>query len=127
MAIKICKRKNYAISKGLFPSTGRPKQPGSTNDVVAWLSTYLAHFGLSRHGACTHSFRNRERCPVCTLVFCMTEREGRVTVIHKTACSRQLMSNAFAQAVAPFSGSNSHSVDCAGFSLFRKNAQNLKD
>jgi hypothetical protein len=100
MAIKICKRKNDAIRKGLFPRIGRPKEPGSTNDVVAWLRTYLAHFGLNRHGACTRSFRDRERCPVCPPVFCMTAREGRVTVIRKTACSRQLISDAITQTVA---------------------------
>jgi hypothetical protein len=63
MAIKKCKLKNYAIRKGLFPRIGRPKEPCSVNDVVAWLHTYLAHFGLTCHGACTRSFRDSERRP----------------------------------------------------------------
>ena len=100
MAVKICKRKNDAIRKGLFPRIGRPKKPGSTHDVVAWLRDYLTRFGLSRHDACTRSFRHRERCPVCPPVFCMTAREGAVTLIRRTACSRQLMSEALAKAVA---------------------------
>jgi hypothetical protein len=35
MTIKICKSKNDAISKGLSPLTSRPKQSGSTNDMIA--------------------------------------------------------------------------------------------
>ena len=100
MAVKICKRKNDAIRKGLFSRIGRPKKPGSTHDVVAWLRDYLTRFGLSRHDACTRSFRDRERCPMCPPVFCMTAREGAVTLIRRTACSRQLMSEALAKAVA---------------------------
>jgi hypothetical protein len=100
MAVKICKRKNDAISKGLFPRIGRPKKPGSTHDVVAWLHANLARFGLSRHDACTRSFRDRDRCPVCLPVFCMTAREGAVTLIRRVACSRQLVSEALSKAVA---------------------------
>ena len=100
MAIKICKWKNDSIRKGLFPRIGRPRQPGSAHDVVAWLRAYLLRFGLSRHGSCPRALRDRERCPVCPPVFCMTARQGKVTVLRKTPCSRQLMSEAITHAVA---------------------------
>ena len=84
----------------MFPLIGRPKKLGSTHDVVAWLRDYLTRFGLVRHEACTRSFLDSERCLVCPPVFCMTALEGAVTLIRRTACSLQLMSEALAKAVA---------------------------
>ena len=64
-------------------------------------STDSADFqGLFGSLACTSSFLDHKRCQVCPPVFCMTARKGRVTVVSKTACSRQLMSYAFAWTVA---------------------------
>jgi hypothetical protein len=37
LAVKICKRKNDTIRKGVFPRVGRPFLPGYSHDMVAWM------------------------------------------------------------------------------------------
>jgi hypothetical protein len=110
LAVKICQRKNDSVREGLFPRLGCPSSPGSSHDVVAWLKAYLRRFGLTRHPACNRGFRDRERCPVRPPVFCMTAREGAVTVVRRTPCSRQLISDALTDALSAIG------IDAAQFS-----------
>ena len=99
LAVRINKRKNDSIRKGLFPRLGRPRHSDPAFDVVDWLKEYQLRFGLGKHQGCIRPFRDRQRCPVCPPVFSMAARHGGTTIVTKEPCSRQLMSSAIERAL----------------------------
>ena len=98
-AIRIRKRKNDALRKGLFPRIGRSSQPGTTFDLVIWLRAYMCQFGLVKSANCVRDFQDRERCPVCPPVFVKAARQGSETIPTKIPCSRQNMSQSIVRAL----------------------------
>jgi hypothetical protein len=113
MAFKICKRKNDAIRKGLFSSIGRPKELGEQCGCVA---VHLPHPLRPDPTRRLNSLLLGPRMLPCVPPGLLHDRAGgsshgrpqdesrssnhgrrRITVVRKTACSRQPMSDAFAQ------------------------------
>ena len=98
-AIRIRKRKNDSIRKGLFPRLGKARRANTTFDLVAWLRVYMWKFKLSKHPDCVRPFQDRERCPLCPPVFAKAARRGGATVVTDTPCSRQNLGQAIVRAL----------------------------
>ena len=98
-AIKIRKRKNDVLRKGLFPRIGKALQEDTAFDLVAWLRSYLQQFDLLPHPECRRSFSDRDQCMLCPPVFVKALRRGTVTSPSRTACSRQNMSQNIVRAL----------------------------
>ena len=54
-AIHICKRKNDALRKGLFPRLGRARSSIPAFNVVQWLWSFQHRFGQFKHPGCTRT------------------------------------------------------------------------
>ena len=98
-AIRIRKRKNDSIKKGLFPRIGRARKANTMFDLVAWLRFYMQKFGLMMHPRCTRPFQDRKRCPLCPPVFVKAERRGQQTAVSRLPCSRQNMTQAITRSL----------------------------
>ena len=117
-AIRISKRKNDTLRKGLFPRIGRACNP--TFDIVAWLRAYQLRFGLQRAATCRRGTADRDRCDQCPPLFVLTSRQGRATLVTHQQCSRQHVSDAIRQAIdlvgAPTDGFSGISARKGGLS-----------
>ena len=91
-AVRISKRKNDTLRKGLFPRLGKAVNPAF--DVVDWIKQYQQRFGLTRHPACRRPVADRDWCEICPPLFTLTLRQGRQTFITHRPCSRRHISYA---------------------------------
>ena len=98
-AIRIRKRKNDTLRKGLFPRLGRARRQGTMFDVVAWLQIYMWRFELTCHPECDRDANDRERCPRCPPLFVQTARRGKTTKLTARPCSRQNLGQAMVRAL----------------------------
>ena len=96
-AIRISKRKNDTLRKGLFPRLGKAINPAF--DVVDWIKQYQQRFGLTKHPSCHRPVADRNRCDICPPLFTLTLRQGRQTFITHKPCSRRHISDAVSGAL----------------------------
>ena len=96
-AVRISKRKNDTLRKGLFPRLGKAINP--TFDVVDWIKQYQQRFGLAKHPTCHRPATDRDRCEICPPLFTLTLRQGRQTFITHKSCSRRHISDAVSDAL----------------------------
>jgi hypothetical protein len=75
-AIKIRKRKNNVLRKGLFPRIGKALQEDTAFDLVAWLRSFLQQFDLVPHPECRRELLRPRSVPP---VFAKALRRGTVT------------------------------------------------